>query len=197
MAERFPRVLRMTLPDKTMGSHAIFDLIGALPANTGNADSSRAVAGVGAAEDLVTALQAQYWRALEDPQASLAGGWINSSGEHALTGATVSADTETAADKNTETSKSIETLLSGARRLEDFFGALGNLGPTFMGIKPEPEILRLFAPQEYRATLARHPAVMPPGLVRREHHEAGVDSPLVATVEQPAKPASSSTSGRS
>jgi|GEM_PF-3159647 len=191
------RVLYKSTPDQTTGSHAIFDLVSITPpVDPRKTESSRPAAGPAtAAKDLVASLQAQYGRALDDPQVSLAGNWADNSDDYALTGAAAS-PAPGATDKNAE-SGSIETMLSGSRRLEDFFGSLGELGPAFMGIEPVPEVLRLFAPPEYQATHAQRLSAIPPELTRREHHDVSVDSPLRAVLERPVKDPSSSPSGQS
>jgi hypothetical protein len=192
------RVLYKSLPDKATGSHAILDLVSmAPPMDTGKTASPQPMTGSSAAKDLVASLQAQYGRALDDPQVSLTGGWADNSDDYALAGAAVTPAPGATADKKAEEPESIETMLSGSRRLEDFFGSLGELGPTFMGIEPVPEVLRLFAPPEYQAAHAQSPSIMPPELTRREHHEISIDSPLRSVLERPIKSPSPSSSGQS
>ncbi len=47
-------------------------------------------------------------------------------------------------------------------------------------VEPVPEVLRLFAPNEYLAAASRRPPALPAVLTRREHHSLGIDSPLPA-----------------
>lgn len=135
-----------------------------------------------AANDLIGALHAQYCRALNDPLATLGVEW----GVPATPAHESLSELRLGESPHVE---SIETLLSGARSVEDVFGALaaGDV-PDPAALTGAPEILRLFAPPEFKARASR----LPPTLVRREHHAVGIDSPLlkpgVSTV-----PAESST----
>ncbi|EIF31107.1 hypothetical protein BCh11DRAFT_06623 [Burkholderia sp. Ch1-1] len=161
------------------GSNAIFGLIGAARASDSDASRQEREGAEKGADDLIEALHEQYRRALDDPNASLAAGWEGqpefSAGVHPAS------PDEAPAGTQTPHIGSIEAFLSGARFMEDLFGPLAaGQEADFAAPEPVPEVLALFAPQEYRAAAARRARVLPPALARREHHTLGLDSPLPA-----------------
>ncbi|WP_287192480.1 TagK domain-containing protein [Paraburkholderia sp.] len=171
------------------GANAVFGLIGA-PTTDGDGGAQRthdhdnqATTG---AHDVIQILHEQYCRALDDPQASLAGNWTTPvAGESSMdTQEDHPLRREPSAGRESTDGGSIEALLSGVRVLSDVFGSLGEGGmPGLAGLadtEPIPEILRLFAPAEYHAAVSRRPATLPPALARREHHTLGIDSPMPA-----------------
>lgn len=145
-------------------ANAIFDLIGTV----GNGTHREPVAA--GANDVIGSLYEQYCRALDDPQASFSGDWSAPAAiEHAS-----SSDPKSVSLEHTE---SIEAVLSGRRGIEDVFGVLTKENSPLAVIEePVPEILRLFAPPEFKERTSR----LPSALVRREHHASGIDSPLLA-----------------
>ncbi|MBK5169356.1 TagK domain-containing protein [Burkholderia sp. R-70211] len=130
--------------------------------------------------DVIRALHDQYWRALDNPQASLAGDWAM----HASLASGSSGHGDEGTDDRTGAPStegwSIEALLSGTRLLEDVFGPLRKGEVPEAEVEPIPEILRLFAPAEYLAAASRRPPALPAALTRREHQTPGIDSPLPA-----------------
>ena len=134
--------------------------------------------------DVIRTLHDQYWRALDNPQASFGGDWathtlLASGSGHGTSGS----NDEGAGDRTGAPSTegwSIEALLSGARLLEDVFGPLRKGEVPEAEVEPIPEILRLFAPAEYLAAASRRPPALPAALTRREHQTLGIDSPLPA-----------------
>ncbi|WP_144159860.1 TagK domain-containing protein [Paraburkholderia sp. BCC1885] len=141
---------------------AIYGLIGTdSMASAGRSDEAHP-------DDVIGSLHKQYWRALNDPLAPLGVDWAVpvSSAHRSLP--------ESQREEPHECD-SIETLLSGARGIDDAFGVLGTgeaLDVT--AAASAPEILLLFAPPEFKAA----PSRLPPALARREHHAVGIDSPL-------------------
>jgi hypothetical protein len=134
--------------------------------------------------DVIQALHDQYWRALDNPQASLAADWampaaLASGSRHGASGSTGEGSDDQAETPSTD-GWSIEALLSGTRLLEDVFGPLRKAEVPQAEVEPIPEILRLFAPAEYHAAALRRPPALPAALTRREHHSLGIDSPLPA-----------------
>ncbi|MGV2293373.1 TagK domain-containing protein [Trinickia sp. YCB016] len=136
------------------------------------------------ARDLLATLQEQYWRALDDPQASLVDQWeMREAGMPVQLGDGIvnanASQQEFGADWSGM--ESIETMLSAERGLEDYFGPLRTGEPALdLEAESATEVLRLFAPPEYHAAAARRPPRLPPELTRREHHTLSVDSPLFA-----------------
>ena len=181
--------------EKPNSSNAVFGLIGASTVDgiaashdTGNGQPDggmRLADGPEPAKNLIEALQMLYSRALDDPQASLAGEWAANAGGPQTTMEERPAQPDPAQQElhaSWSSTDSIEVLLSGAHRLEHFFGPLENEKGemTHPDVEPVPEILHLFAPPEYHAAAARRPPSLPPALTRREHHVLTVDSPLPA-----------------
>lgn len=172
------------------GANAVFGVIGA-PTTDDDGGARRthdhdnqATTG---AHDVIQVLHEHYCRALDDPQASLAGNWA-SQWATLVTGESLMdmqedrpLRREPSAGRESPDGGSIEVLLSDARVLSDVFGPLGEGGmPGLADTGPVPEILRLFAPAEYHAAVSRRPAIVPPALARREHHTPGIDSPMPA-----------------
>lgn len=154
--------------ERDTGAKMIFDMIG----TTGNTNSYRPPEKNGAT-DVIGALYEQYCRALDDPLASFSGDWnLVAQNERDST-----LSSEHGSKMVSHQNESIETVISGVRGVEHFFGKLepGNSPPAFM-LEPVPEILHVFAPPEFKAREAR----LPSALVRREHHAPGIDSPLFA-----------------
>nr|WP_230944638.1 TagK domain-containing protein [Burkholderia stagnalis] len=165
---------------------AVLELIGAviaaeaLAAAPGDAATGDAAAAAGGcapapARDLMESLYEQYCSALENPHASLAADWATQMTPTRAPLPDLRADVEWGADA----AESIDTLLSGARVLDDAFGGLeAGDAPDPAAMEPTPEILRLFAPPEYHAAVARRPAPLPPAFTRQEHQMLAIDSPL-------------------
>lgn len=159
--------------DDPRGAHAVFGLLGARPASGTRPVGAAAGNERAAARDLIDMLHDQYRRALDDPQASFADDWA------APVAVASCASTELVYGESSEAS--VEALLSGGRSLEQAFGPLVKGGePDLAEPVTVPEILRLFAPADYHAAAARRSPALPPALARREHHAAGLDSPLLA-----------------
>ncbi|KVF22125.1 hypothetical protein WJ07_17810 [Burkholderia vietnamiensis] len=131
-------------------------------------------------DGLVAALHAQYWRALTDPNATVAAEWAPMADEAATHACAPDSHDDPRAHVVPEHAESIEALLFGHRTLEDVFDRLDGHGETVLDDEPIPEILRLFAPPEFQAAAARRGPTLPPSLTRREHHALTVDSPLSA-----------------
>lgn len=145
-------------------ANVIFGLIG-----TGGNGTHRECVRAGAS-DVIGSLYEQYCRALDDPQTSFSGHWI----APATTGHASLSELNSVSHEHAE---SIEAVLSGVRGIEDVFGKLARENsPPAAVVEPVPEILRLFAPPEFKARASR----LPSALVRREHHASGIDSPLLA-----------------
>jgi hypothetical protein len=160
------------------GSNAVFGLIGT-SALLDDIQAQRKVDGMApAAEDLMASLYGQYCRVLDDPKASLAGEWSS----RPMPSADDSAERPSPAvyaQTAPSSFESIETFLTGAYRMEHAFGPMGTgEAPELVSMEPVPEILRLFAPAGYEASVLRRPSALPPALARREHHSLGIDSPL-------------------
>ncbi|KWF82336.1 hypothetical protein WL93_23485 [Burkholderia diffusa] len=180
-------LLRPTSISSPDGVSPILDLIGddglhgrlASATNRGG-ESTDAVIPMGSGEherDIIGVLHAQYWRALADPETSLADACATQTDGPSQPPATLDMPGERHADTDHDASDSIEVLLSGERSLEDLFDRLDGGEPEF-GEEPVPEILRLFAPPEFHAATAQRPLAQPPALTRREHHILSMDSPL-------------------
>ncbi|ALL64996.1 hypothetical protein K788_0002499 [Paraburkholderia caribensis MBA4] len=128
-------------------------------------------------DDLLASLQNQYYQALESPHALPHAPWASSSlplAEHAWT-LTSAGDA-----RCDDISAPIGDFLSDIQKLEEAFGPLRR-GVSDVGQPEEiPEILRLFAPPEYHASVACRAAAIPPTVARRDHHTLAIDSPLAA-----------------
>ncbi|WP_454825562.1 TagK domain-containing protein [Paraburkholderia xenovorans] len=161
------------------GRNAIFGLIGAALASESGEPRQESDGVEQGAVDLIEVLHEQYRRALDDPHASLAVGW---EGQPVFsTGVQPASHDEASAAAQPPHVGSIEAFLSGARFVEDVFGPLAaDHEADFAAAEPVPEVLALFAPEEYLAAAARRARVLPPALARREHHTLGLDSPLPA-----------------
>lgn len=158
----------------------VLELIGAViaaatPGDPATGDATAAAGGSAPARDLMQSLYEQYCRALENPHASLAADWATQMTTTRAPLPDLRADEPWGPDAVA----SIDTLLSGARVLDDAFGGLepGD-APDPATTEPIPEILRLFAPPEYHAAIARRPAPLPPAFTRQEHQTLAIDSPL-------------------
>jgi hypothetical protein len=175
------------------GENAVFGLVGTAaaghplarqgePGATGAARYQNAHRDVN--RDVIQALHDQYWRALDNPQASLAADWVTpttlASGVRNGAPGSTSENAGDESEAQLTEGWSIETLLSGARLLEDVFGLLRKGDVPEAKVEPIPEILRLFAPAEYLAEASRRPPALPAALTRREHQTLGIDSPLPA-----------------
>ena len=161
----------------------------------GETSASSAASTIPCAADLIATLHAQYWRALNDPQASVTESWVDEADRepaHAIPHA-ISRETdeeaahEAAVHAKQDGAGSIETLLSGESTIDDCFGRLESrsaLDPLGLAKDSPPEVLRLFAPPNYCADTQPHSwasaSALPPPLTRREHHVLSIDSPLVA-----------------
>jgi hypothetical protein len=164
------------------GSGAVFGLIGTAASvsfdDTDPRDRRTHDGMASTVDDLMKSLYGQYCRALDDPQASLAGDWTMPAMSPADRGADP-ASLIGYAHKPASSFESIETFLTGAYKMEHAFGLMGTgEAPELVAAEPIPEILRLFAPAEYTASVQRRPPSLPPALARREHHALGIDSPL-------------------
>ncbi|RQS18318.1 TagK domain-containing protein [Burkholderia sp. Bp8998] len=183
--------LRLDPSDRSGSNTSILDLIGS---HGVAADAVRGKRGAGSqampfperADDLVQTLHAQYWRALTDPHTALSGSWGEQLDPPATSLASVTPDSHDVGPTQASPAGrgSIEVLLSGERNLEDAFGRLERSFTPELEIEPVPEVLRLFAPPEFRAAEARRAPAPPPALTRREHHALSVDSPLFAPVSK-------------
>ena len=162
------------------GNDAIYDLLGT------SSDASRDPAGhlqdevpaTAGPDDVIRRLNDQYYQAIASPHASMAGEWVGSGFpvEHgsARQGWEVNGGLDDATG-------SIVDLLSDIEALDEAFGPLRHgEAPEPAMPEPMPEILQLFAPPEFHATVSRRAASLPPSLARREHHTLAIDSPLVA-----------------
>lgn len=160
------------------GSDAVFGLIG----TSASIDATQAQYTLdGTAsdmDDLMKSLYGQYCRALDDPNGSLGGDWTAQAMPPGGYGADPTSLTDYA-HKPASSFESIETFLNGAYKMEHAFGPMGtDEARELVATEPLPEILRLFAPAEYTASVQRRPSALPPALARREHHAPGIDSPL-------------------
>jgi hypothetical protein len=159
-----PAVDEYPRPNQETNSNVIFGLIGTV-GNACHRESAKP-----GTNDVIGSLYDQYCRALDDPQASFSGDW---SAPAAIEHASLSDPRHV----STELTESIEAVLSGRRDIEDVFGLLTKENsPPAVIVEPVPEILRLFAPPEFKERSSR----LPSALVRREHHASGIDSPLLA-----------------
>lgn len=132
---------------------------------------------------LIDTLYAQYWRALADPHASVIVEWASTAEAEKPATRAIAPDSQHCPDANRDHA-SIDALLFGNRTLEDVFEQLNEHAAPLLDDEPVPEILRVFAPSEFRATTARHPPALPPALTRREHHALTMDSPLSAPLRK-------------
>jgi hypothetical protein len=176
------------------GANAVFGLIGSsVTDEDGAAQRSRDSrdadnAAMTGARDVIQTLHEQYCRALDDPQASLAGNWAAQWATPVAGDPSMDAREDHPRRQESSTGResadmgSTEALLSGARVLKDVFGPMAESDMSGVAwltdTEPVPEILRLFAPAEYHAAASRRPAALPPALARREHHALGIDSPM-------------------
>jgi hypothetical protein len=159
-----PAVDEYPRQNQETNSNVIFGLIGSV----GNASHREPV--MAGANDVIGSLYDQYCRALDDPQASF-------SGDCSAPAAIEHASLSDPRPVSIELAESIETVLSGRRDIEDVFGILTKENsPPAAIVEPIPEILRLFAPPEFKGRTSG----LPSALVRREHHASGIDSPLFA-----------------
>ncbi|PRX32027.1 hypothetical protein B0G75_10442 [Paraburkholderia sp. BL18I3N2] len=129
-------------------------------------------------DDLLAALNEQYYQALESPYFLPNSEWVGSSatGIPGLGKGTVGEQIRADDD-----SSSIHSLLSDIDVLEEAFDSLHEGSVTDLaGHDTVPEILRLFAPAEYHASAARRVGMAPPPVARRDHHTLAIDSPLAA-----------------
>ncbi|KVD77279.1 type VI secretion protein [Burkholderia sp. ABCPW 14] len=133
------------------------------------------------ARDLMHSLYEQYCGALEDPQASLASDWPAQMAIVRRPPPDQPGDRRKGSEA-AEEADSIDALVSGSSVFDDVFGLLrpGDT-PDPAAMEPIPEVLRLFAPAEYHAAMARRPGSLPPALARREHQTLAIDSPLSAS----------------
>ncbi|WP_321963546.1 TagK domain-containing protein [Paraburkholderia sp. J7] len=121
---------------------------------------------------LLGTLYASYCKALDTPQSLMSGTWVPSS-----LGTPVSEPIHDHPETwDTGAGGAISGLFSDIERMEQAFGGLGSDRAPDPG-ESVPEILRLFAPPEYRAKPAGEPT-RPPALTQREHHTLAIDSPL-------------------
>ncbi|WP_181196738.1 TagK domain-containing protein [Paraburkholderia sp. BL25I1N1] len=129
-------------------------------------------------DDLLATLNEQYYQALESPYFLPNSEWVGSFAT-GIPGLGKEAMGERAHAE--DDSSSIHTLLSDIDVLEEAFDALHEIGVTDLAVQDAvPEILRLFAPAEYRASTARRVGMAPPPVARRDHHTLAIDSPLAA-----------------
>jgi hypothetical protein len=164
IAQRSPIGQYSLRTDREANSNAILGLIGTV-GNASHRETDKA-----GANDVIDSLYNQYCRALDDPLASFSSDWSASA---SIEQASLN-DPEPISTKHAE---SIEAVLSGRRDIEDVFGLLTKENsPPAVIVEPIPEILRLFAPPEFKVQASR----LPSALARREHHASGIDSPLLA-----------------
>jgi hypothetical protein len=164
------------------GSDAVFGLIGtsaSVSVDDTDTRARRTREGMASdTDDLMKSLYGQYCRALDDPHASLGRDWTTQAMSPGDYGADPTSITDYA-HKPASSFESIETFLTGAYKMEHAFGPMGiDEARELVATEPVPEILRLFAPAEYTASMQRRPSALPPALARREHHALGIDSPL-------------------
>ncbi|AJX35594.1 Uncharacterised protein [Burkholderia oklahomensis] len=177
------------LRDAMRDGNAVLGLIGtAISAETfarrqGDpaADIATAAGSPVQARDLMHSLYEQYCGALEDPQASLASDWPAQMTLVRRPPPDQRSDRRKEAEEAGE-ADSIDALVSGSPVFDDVFGLLGpGDTPDPAAMEPIPEVLRLFAPAEYHAAMARRAGSLPPALARREHQTLAIDSPLPAS----------------
>ena len=169
-------------------SDAVFGLIGA-PVSARTRDrqprhgacDAIAAGDTDQAQDVMQVLHNQYWRALDDPHASLADHWAGQSATGSVLKREPSVESPDVYHEQhggPAGTQSIDAILSGTRVLEDVFGPLRQGEVPEPEPEPVPEILRLFASPEYRAAVSRRIPALAPTLSRREHHSLSIDSPL-------------------
>jgi hypothetical protein len=144
----------------------------------GVSTSHRATAGqseTGAADDLIGSLYANYCEALQSSDAIAAGAW----GRPLDVVAEATPPSAPDFDDVEAMGNSITELISEPMTLEEAIGPLVP-DPAFetadLSLASAPEILQLFAPPEYAAGTAARKEIVPPALVRREHHTLAIDS---------------------
>ncbi|WP_227245119.1 TagK domain-containing protein [Paraburkholderia caribensis] len=125
--------------------------------------------------DLLGFLYAHYCRALDTPQSLMSGAWVPS-------GLPVHADPARDESRQDDWDRDAGGAISGmfgdVECVDQAFGTLRPGGvPDMHERDAVPEILRLFAPPEYKAK-ARVETVVAPALTQREHHTLAIDSPL-------------------
>ena len=184
------------MADDPHGSAAVFGLIGASSADgigasgsdTRHLDAGRQFGDTSdPGPDVIEMLQEQYWRSLDDPQASLAGEWSGPAAgpEPMVVEGPVDRDeVQREPHDGWSATESIEALVGKESSLEELFGPLRKDEMPDLDIEPVPEILRCFAPPEFHAAVAKRAPALPPALTRREHHALTVDSPLPAPMCQ-------------
>jgi hypothetical protein len=181
-------LLRSGSSGRPDGSAAILELIGStgldgrlVPTNNDGewqAKTPHATGDADHAPDVIDGLNAQYWRVLADPHASLSDSWIGQPDDPPEHAAASDTPDDWHAQGEIGEASSVEALLSGERALEDVFGLLERGSAPDLEVERVPEVLRLFAPPEYHAAEAHRAPSLPPALTRREHHVLSVDSPL-------------------
>lgn len=156
---------------------SILELLGSHPGSGSDPfdPEQRATAASMDGNDLLGFLYAHYCRALDTPQWSMSGAWVPS-------GLPVHSDPTRDSSRQDEWDSNVGRAISVmSGDIECVDQAFGTLRP---GAVPDvhepdvvPEILRLFAPPEYKAR-KRIETVVAPALTQREHHTLAIDSPL-------------------
>ena len=169
--------------EEPLCTDAVFGLIGTSPHLYGRQPPCGRDQSASGAHHLLDILYAKYCQALDDPQVAVESDW-------AAPGVAPNSPDGELADRRRSLPgnrhepvggmESIEVLLSGTHSIEHAFGPLdrGDAGDV-IATDRAPEILRLFAPPEFRAAATRRSAPRPPpALARREHHSMSVDSAI-------------------
>ncbi len=120
-------------------------------------------------------LYAHYCKALDTPQSLMSGAWVSSTPGVASSASTHDHDEPW----DSESGGVISSLFPDIERVDQAFGRLGAGEGQYLGERDGvPEILRLFAPSEYKAKPPGE-STRPPTLTQREHHTLAIDSPLM------------------
>ena len=142
--------------------------------------SDRASAFADAARgDIIGALAASYFRALENPRDQPPDNWDQS---HIQLDQPAAEPETQASEQSATTAGSISDLLGEAGSLEEAFGSLDEFKDVIAAPAEVPEILAVFAPADYHARVAKRAGQTAPELARREHHTLAIDSPMQHTI---------------
>ena len=156
---------------------AILGLLGSHLQREGEPLKHGANANAGAvdANNLLGALYTRYCKALDAPQSLMSDTW-SPSALHVQAGLRTEDIGAQAWDR--EAGGAISGIFPDIESVDQAFGVLKEHSHSEVAPRDAiPEILRLFAPPEYKAE-ARHATKLPPALTRREHHMLAIDSPL-------------------
>ncbi|WP_087043832.1 TagK domain-containing protein [Caballeronia ptereochthonis] len=164
------------------GGDPVFDLLDATanPGAPGGSRESSACADPEAVQSggdpLMDSLYEQYRTALQQPFTAVSGKWVSA----ATPGSeSAKACSQEAPEWARDADCPITSLLGDIQTVDDAFDMSSGVDSHGAHSGEDiPEILGLFAPPEYQGALSRYTDVLPPDLVKREHHALAIDSPI-------------------